>query len=252
MLVLRSTLFNIVFYAVLAALAVAGLPSLLFGYRGVMGVARLWGRTSVRLLWLICGTRVEVRGRHLVPDGACIVAAKHQSMLEIFALLGAFPGFTFVLKRELAFIPVFGWYIAASGQIAIDRARGRAALSQLIEQARGVLARGRPILIFPEGTRRPPGAEARYKFGVAFLYAETGARCVPVALNSGLFWSRRSFVRRPGTVVIEILPPIEPGLGRAEFAALLQERIEEASRRLLKEALDRDPSLARALVPARS
>ena len=127
-----------------------------------------------------------------------------------------------MLKRELARIPLFGLYARCGEQIAIDRARGRAALAQVSQQARKVLADGRQLLIFPEGTRRAPGAEPQYKFGVAFIYTETGALCLPVALNSGLFWPRRSFLRRPGTVLVEFLEPIRPGLDKATFLKDLQ------------------------------
>lgn len=236
MLVLRSTLFNVLFYLNLIALMVFGVPALFAGRRGVMFLSGLWGRSSLWLLRVVCGLKVEMRGLHNIPAGGLIVAAKHQSAWEVFALLTVFKDFTYVLKRELMRIPLFGLYVSRGEQIAIDRAKGRTALAQVSQKAIGVLAEGRQLLIFPEGTRRPPGAEPHYKFGVSFLYGETGVRCLPVALNSGLFWPRRSFLRRPGTVVMEFLPPIEPGLSRADFLKLLEERIETASNRLLVEA----------------
>jgi 1-acyl-sn-glycerol-3-phosphate acyltransferase len=245
MLVLRSALFNLLFYLNLLALMVLGLPGLVRGRQGVMRQSARWGRSSLWLLRVICGMHVEFRGLHHVPKGAMIVAAKHQSFWEVFAFLTIFPDFTYVLKRELARIPLFGLYARCGEQIAIDRARGRAALAQVSQQARKVLADGRQLLIFPEGTRRAPGAEPEYKFGVAFIYTETGALCLPVALNSGLFWPRRSFLRRPGTVLVEFLEPIRPGLDKAAFLKDLQTRIEEASTRLMQESLARDPTLAR-------
>lgn len=243
MLVLRSTLFNVLFYLNLLALMVLGLPGLVRGRQGVMRQSARWGRSSLWLLRVICGMDVEFRGLHHVPHGAMIVAAKHQSFWEVFAFLTIFPDFTYVLKRELARIPLFGLYAKCGEQIAIDRARGRAALAQVSQQARKVLADGRQLLIFPEGTRRPPGAEPQYKFGVAFIYTETGALCLPVALNSGLFWPRRSFLRRPGTVLVEFLEPIRPGLDKAAFLKDLETRIEEASTRLMAESVGRDPRL---------
>ncbi len=232
---LRSSLFNILFYLNLFALMVLGLPTLLMGRHAIMALSGLWGRMSLWLLRVICGTRVEFRGLDNIPPGGLIVASKHQSFWEVFALMTIFPDFTYVLKQELVRIPLFGLYISRGQQIAIDRAKGRTALAQVSEKARQILADDRQLLIFPEGTRRQPGAEPQYKFGVAFIYAETGARCLPVALNSGLFWPRRSFLRRPGTVVLEFLPVIEPGLSRADFHRLLEERIETASNRLLAE-----------------
>ena len=246
MLILRSALFNILFYLNLLALMTFGLPTLFMGRPGIKWLAGLWGRSSLWLLRVICGTRVEFRGLHHIPEGGVLVAAKHQSAWEVFALLTIFPEFAFVLKRELTRIPLFGLYLTRSQQIAIDRARGRAALAQVSQKAKAALADGRQLLIFPEGTRRPPGAEPQYKFGVALIYAETRATCLPVALNSGLFWPRRSFVRRPGTILVEFLEPIPPGMETSLFQQTLQQRVETATGRLVAEALARDGSACRA------
>ncbi len=245
MLALRSAVFNVLFYLVLIVLMLVGLPTMLFGRHAVLRMANIWGKSSLLLLRWICGTRVEFRGLDNVPSQACIIASKHQSFIEIIAFASLYSDFTFVLKRELTRIPLFGWYLAQSDQIAIDRASGRSALTQLSRMAKIVLAEGRQVFIFPEGTRRPPGAAAEYKFGVAFLYAETGATCVPVALNSGLFWPRRSFIRRPGTIVLQFLPSIPPGLDRAVFHQRLRDVIEINSDALMAEALAIDPSLKR-------
>jgi 1-acyl-sn-glycerol-3-phosphate acyltransferase len=244
MVTLRSLLFNFLFYVNMVVLMVLGLPAMLGGRRAVFALARLWGTISVWLLETICGLRLEYRGVANIPPGAIIIAAKHQSFLETFALLKYAPDFAIILKRQLTFIPLFGLYLVVSKQIAIDRARGRQALHQIAAATKPVLAAGRQVFIYPEGTRRPPGAPPRYKHGVAALYAETGASCLPVAVNTGLFWRRRSFLRRPGVAVIEYLPPIPPGLGRTEFAAQLQDSIEKACDRLNAEAIARDPSLA--------
>jgi 1-acyl-sn-glycerol-3-phosphate acyltransferase len=141
----------------------------------------------------------------------------------------------FILKRELQWIPFFGWYAWKASMIPVDRGRRGQALADMTERARVELGRGRQIVIFPEGTRRPPGAEPSYKFGIVHLYSETGIPCLPIALNSGLFWPRRSFRRYPGTIVAEILDPIPPGLGKPEFAARLQQEIETATARLIAE-----------------
>jgi 1-acyl-sn-glycerol-3-phosphate acyltransferase len=244
MIQFRSLVFNLAFYLNLIALMIFGLPMLLRGRHGVFFVARLWGATSRWLLETICRLRVEYRGLENIPKGGYILAPKHESFLESFALLEYAPDFAIVFKRQLIFIPLFGLYLLAGRQIAIDRARGHRALTQILAQAREVLRAGRQVLIFPEGTRRPPGAPPRYKFGVAALYAETGAPCLPVAVNTGVFWSRRGFTRRPGVAVIEYLPPILPGLERGAFAERLQATIETASERLNAEALAADPRLA--------
>ena len=244
MLILRSAVFNLLFYLLLVAMMVLGLPVLACGRRRVAAWSNLWARASLLLLRVVCGTRVEFRGRDRIPAGALIVAAKHQSFLDIIALVSVFPDFTFVLKRELARIPVFGWYLAASRQVAIDRTRGRAALAKVADEAASVLGEGRRLFIFPEGTRRAPGAEPDYKSGVAFIYAKAGVPCLPVALDSGLFWPRRSFLRRPGTAVIEFLDPLPPGLPRPAFQHALQDRLEAATAVLIAEALAADPALA--------
>jgi 1-acyl-sn-glycerol-3-phosphate acyltransferase len=252
MLSLRSFVFNLLFYATLIVLMIGGLPSVLMGRRAVFFMGRLWGSCSLWLLEHICGLRVEFRGLENIPRGGYIIASKHQSFLETFSLLHNAPDFAYVLKHELMYIPIFGWYLWGAEQIAIDRARGKNALSVLNERATAVVNDGRQIFIFPEGTRRPPAAPPNYKFGVAYLYEATNAPCLPVALNTGLYWGRRGFKRRPGVAVIEYLPPIAPGLDRDAFLAKLQEAIETACARLNAEAVAQDSSLALKLAPAQS
>ena len=252
MVALRSLIFNLAFYLNLIVLMILGLPFLFGGRHGVFFMARLWGATSLWLLEKICGLRVEYRGVENIPTQGYILAAKHQSFLETFALLKYAPDFAIVLKRALVYIPVFGLYLTVSKQISIDRSNGRSALSQIIAQARPVLAAGRQIFIFPEGTRRPAGAPPAYKFGVAALYAETKAPVLPVALNTGLFWGRRGFLRRPGVAVIQFLPPIPPGLERPEFTNQLQSRIEKACDGLNVEAIEANPALSRVLEVGRN
>jgi len=248
MIYLRSALFNVAFYIVLLCLIIGGLPLLLFDYRYVFKLGRAWGYSSLWLLDKICGLKVEYRGAEKIPKGGFLIAPKHQSIWETFALLPFFDDFTFVLKRELTYIPFFGWYLWKSRQIAIDRAKGATALEQVAARAKEVLAAGRAIFIFPDGTRRPPGAPPKYKFGVAHVYGETGARCLPVALNSGLFWPRRSFIRRPGKVLVEFLDPIEPGLDKQVFLAELQARLEAACNRLNQESVQAQPELRAVLI----
>jgi 1-acyl-sn-glycerol-3-phosphate acyltransferase len=236
MIALRSLIFNVAFYLNLVVLMVLGLPALLAGRKGVFFMARTWAKTSIWLLEKICGLRVEFRGLENIPQGGYILAAKHQSFLETFALVPHTPDFAIILKRQLMYIPAFGLYLSVGGQIGIDRSRGRSAMAQIIEQAGAVLRAGRQVYIYPEGTRRPPGAEPAYKPGVAFLYAATGAPCLPVALNTGLYWGRRGFLRRPGTAVIEFLPVIPAGLPRDAFFNRLKESIEGGTRALIAEA----------------
>lgn len=247
MLLFRSILFNGAFYLTMTVLAITGLPRLAMGRRAVQNLARLWTRASIWLLQKTCGTKVVFRGLENLPDGACLIAAKHQSALETLALTTITKDFTYVLKKELLAIPIFGWYLKGAEQIAIDRAKRGQALADLSRQVREAVAQGRQIFIFPEGTRKPVGAPPDYKTGVAQLYRDTGAHCVPVALNSGLFWPRNGILRRPGTVTIAFLEPIGPGLEKSEFMRLLETRIETATADLVAEAVAADPSLKYAV-----
>jgi len=232
-IVLRSSLFNLLFYLNLIILLIAALPSLLLPGRVIIWVAKLWARISIWLLRVICGTRVEFRGLEKIPPGGILVAAKHQSFWETFALLPLFDHPTFIIKRELMWIPFFGWYTWKGRMVPIDRGARAQVIPAMVARAREALREGRQLVIFPEGTRRPPGAEPAYKFGVARLYVDTGVPCVPIALNSGLFWPRRKFVRYPGTIVVEILDAIPPGLDARTFFARLQSEIEGATARLI-------------------
>ena len=245
LLFLRSLVFQCLFYICTTLLMLVWLPTLITGPRGIVQeLGRQWGRTSLWLLEKICGLKHEFRGLENIPKGAVIVAAKHQSTWDTFTLPIFFPDFSFILKHELVFLPLFGWYLLRSEQIAIDRAKGGKAMPQLIAKAKALFADGRQLFIFPEGTRRPAGAPPAYKFGVAMLYQETGATVLPVALNSGLFWPRHGFRIRPGVAVMEFLPPIASGLEARVFFAELQERLEAGTERLLDEAAAKDPGIA--------
>ena len=235
MLVVRSLAFNVLFYLSLILWLILLIPCTLLPRKSFVRCVQAWGRFSLWLMRVTAGTRVEFRGLDNIPSGGLLVASKHQSFLETFALVTMVDDPTFILKRELTWIPFFGWYTLKAGQISVDRSAGTLALVQMNERARVEAARGRQILIFPEGTRRAPGAEPSYKFGIVHLYGETGMTCLPIALNSGLFWPRRSFLRYPGTIVAEILDPIVPGLSKDEFAARLQQDVETATARLIAE-----------------
>ncbi len=237
MIALRSLAFNACFYATTAILAVAGLPMLISG-RSVLRLARIWGRITLWLLRVVAGTRVEFHGLENIPPGPLLVAAKHQSALETLALCTVLPDFAYILKRELLLIPLIGWYLSRSGMVAIDRSKGTRAMSLMNGAAAEAIRQGRQLIIFPEGTRRPVGAPPAYKQGLSHLYTALNVPCLPVALNTGLFWSRNSLVRRPGTAVIAFLPPIPPGLTRQAFQALAQERLETASNALVDRGLE--------------
>jgi 1-acyl-sn-glycerol-3-phosphate acyltransferase len=234
-LILRSLVFNALFYLNLALLMLAALPAFVLPRWGVVFLAKQWGRNSLWLLRVICGTKVEYRGLDKIPPGPLLIAAKHQSTWDTFALLHLFVDPAFILKRELMWIPMFGWCSWKAGMIPVDRGAGKAAFADMSERVRAALLDGRQIVIFPEGTRRPAGAEPKYKMGISHLYAEGVAPCLPIALNSGLFWPRRKLLRYPGTIVVDILDPIPPGLDRNAFFQRLQNGIETASTRLIDE-----------------
>jgi 1-acyl-sn-glycerol-3-phosphate acyltransferase len=235
MLVFRSLLFNVAFYINIVLWMLALIPTFFMPRRLFMRAVQLWARSSLWLLRFLAGTRVEFRGLDRIPPGGLLIASKHQSLWETFALLPIFDDPTFILKRELQWIPFFGWYTWKAKCIPVDRKAGSQALVRMTARAREEVRAGRQILIFPEGTRRPAGAPPAYKYGVAHLYQNLGVSCLPVALNSGLYWPRRKFIRRPGTIVVEILEPIPPGLTREDMFNTAQERIEAASERLLHE-----------------
>lgn len=237
MLLFRSLLFNVAFYLhmivwLFLLIPVAALPRLTF-----IRAVQVWARCCLWLLRVIAGTKVEFRGLEKIPPGGILVAAKHQSLWETFALLPLFSDPAFILKRELIWIPLFGWYAAKARCVPVDRRAGSKALVLMNVRARAEAEAGRQIVIFPEGTRRAPGAPPAYKFGVAHLYDTLKLPCVPVALNSGLYWPRRRAIRRPGTIRVEILDPIPSGLSRDAFFREVQDKIEGASERLYREGL---------------
>lgn len=232
----RSLLFNLLFYVTTALFVVLGSPLLFAPRRWAMAALAIHARFELWLLKLIVGTTLEVRGAEKLPKGACLVASKHQSAWETFALIPLFRDPALLMKRELFWIPFHGWFSHKFEMIPVDRDKGPAALRRMLREAKDRIADGREIIIFPEGTRRAPGAPPDYKTGVILLYAALGVPCVPVALNSGLYWPRRSLLRRPGTIIVEFLDPIPPGLPKTEFLARLSEAIETASSRLLAEA----------------
>ena len=232
----RSLLFNVLFYLNVIILMIVALPTLALPYQFLRPFIRSYSRTSLWLLRVICGTKVEWRGVEKIPKGACIVACKHQSLWETFSLYAVLEDPAYVLKRDLMWIPLFGWYMAKAGLIPIDRGAGLSALSRMTARARTALARSRQVVIFPEGTRRSPGALPVYRPGVAHLYSKAGVACVPLTLNSGLFWPRRSLLRFPGTILVEVLDPIAPGLDSRAFLARLQSALEEATARLVQES----------------
>ncbi|MBK1624766.1 lysophospholipid acyltransferase family protein [Afifella marina] len=244
----RSILFNVVFYVNFAVQAILFSPMLLLPQRYGIWVTKFW--TASSLFWhrLICGVKEDVRGLENIPKGGCIVAAKHQSTWETMRLVYMLDKPAYILKRELMWIPLLGWYMKKYGHIPVDRGSRSKALFSITEHAKDRVAKGFQVIIFPEGTRRAPLAPPNYRYGVVHLYKELQVPVVPVALNAGLYWPRRSIAHISGTVRVEVLPPIEPGLDSATFAAKLQQCIEDKTNELMQEARERDPATRRIIV----
>ena len=228
---LRSALFMAWFLLVTAVMGIASLPLLALPRKLTVAMARLWARAALWGLKVFAGIGMRVEGP--VPKGGVLVASKHMSMWDTLALYVVLDDPGIVLKRELLRIPFYGWYLGKAAAIAIDRDAGADALRRMTHAAMGVLAEGRPILIFPEGTRKKPGAPPDYKPGVAGLYVILKAPCVPAALDSGRYW--QGFVKRPGTITLQFLEAIPPGLKRGDFMPVLEQRIETATAALLRQ-----------------
>ena len=232
---LRALAFYIAFFGVTALFGTAGLPVLLMPRRRVLRFGRFWARCVLALLKAIVGLDGEIRGFEHIPSGPSIIAMKHQSAWDTLILPVILDDFTVVVKRELLFVPFYGWYAARAGAIAIDRRGGAGALRHMVAAARREAAAGRLVVIFPEGTRTAPGRRLAYQPGVAALYQALALPVVPAAVNSGLFWGRRSFVKRPGRITLAFLEPIPPGLPRRQMMSELEGRIEAATAALEQE-----------------
>lgn len=239
---LRALVFNLAFYGWTAALGLCGLPLLLAPARVLAAYGRFWVRGLHVLLRVTVGLDHEIRGLANLPQGPAIVAVKHQSAWETFALHLLIDNPVYVLKQELVRIPVWGWIVSRIGAIPVDRAAGAGAMRKLIARTRAY--DDRVIVIFPEGTRTRPGERRQYHAGVAAIYAAVDLPVVPVALNSGLFWPKTGHGKRPGLITLEFLPAIPPGLPRKVFMARLEDTIESAAERLKIEAEQRFPALA--------
>ena len=234
---LRALVFNIAFFGVTALMGVVALPVLLLPRPAVMRFGRFWARSVLALLRIIVGLDGEIRGLANLPRGACVIAMKHQSAWDTLILPVVLGDPAVVIKRELLWVPFYGWYASRAGSIPIDRRGGAGALRRMLAAARAAADAGRPIVIFPEGTRTAPGQRLSYQPGVAALYQALGLPLVPAAVNSGLYWGRRSFVKRPGRIALSFLEPIPPGLPRRELMAHLETRIETATSALEREAI---------------
>ena len=235
MVAIRSFLFQAFFWTFATLINLAYIPALLMDRKVVLNGQEIWARVSLWGLKWIVGLDYEIRGRENIPAGPIMIAAKHLSMWETMAMFVLVHHPAMVMKRQLLWIPGYGWNSIKTKMIVIDRDAGAGAIRSMIAAAKARLAEGRPIVIFPEGTRRELGVPVDYKPGVAALYSLLDVPCVPMAHNSSLFWPRRGFMRYPGKIVVEFLPAIMPGMKRTAFMAELEKRTEDAVTRLLAE-----------------
>jgi 1-acyl-sn-glycerol-3-phosphate acyltransferase len=249
MIYLRSLLFYLLWFPWTLGATLLCTLSIPLPPRVPTNIGRAWAYVTTLLLRAVCGLRMEIRGRENIPEGACLIACKHQSAWETAVFLHVLDWGLYTPKIELLRFPLFGWCLSRIGHIGIDRKAGARALRDLVDQTRDRLALGRQVVIFPEGRRVAVDATEKYHPGVAAIYAKADAVVVPAALNSGFFWARNSFLKKPGTVVLEFLEPIQPGMDRREFLRHIEESIETRSRALLEEARLAEASRTTADVP---
>ena len=236
MIYIRSALFNFAFYVMTISILIIAIPMLLLPTKYCWWVPKTWAFCALWLLKWVAGIDFELRGIENKPEGGVVLASKHQSAWETFALVSIANQPSYIAKKELTYIPLFGWFLWKLRQIAVDRKRGSDALKSMVPQVVHTVGEGRDVIIFPEGTRRPVGAKPAYKYGVVAIYKALNAPVVPVALNSGVHWPRRTFLRYPGTIIMEVLPPMPKGLDDKAFRAQLSETIETATNRLVEES----------------
>ncbi|WP_137133719.1 1-acyl-sn-glycerol-3-phosphate acyltransferase [Rhizobium sp. FKY42] len=244
MLALRSQIFNILFYANLIVRMIVLTPVyFLLPRKKAYSVPRAWARSNHWLMEKIVGTTFEIEGLENIPETGCIFAPKHQSFWDTYALLPWMSDPVYILKRELTWIPLFGWYLKKQRMIAVNRgARGKV-MVDVMRRTKLEMEKGRQLIIYPEGTRRPPGAEPAYRYGIARIYRDVEVPVVPIAMQPGLFWPRRSTMRYPGRFKVRILPAIQPGMDPDAFFEHLIEVLEKASDEVLLDAVERNPDL---------
>lgn len=247
---IRSLIFNILFYPL--AFVLLAITSIIGWFLPYQFVCFMWNKTLLPffrfLLWIICGLKVEVRGKENIVKGGAIYASKHQSAVETYFLTSIVKGgSTYIFKKELTYVPLFGWAVAAYGSIPIDRSGGSSAMKKMLEVAKDFIHKGRSIIIFPEGTRTKPGESRDYKPGIAFIYQNVDAPVIPVALNTGFFWKKNSFLRYPGKIIIEFMKPIERNFDKREFMDTLKNTIEVKCSQINAETIKNYPYVTKII-----
>ena len=231
---LRSLIYVMQIYFMMLPIGVVYLPWALLSRRGAIGACKAWSRWAIWSARWMVGIRTEVRGTP--PQGEVMIAAKHQSFLDIILIFMSIPAGKFIMKRELVYAPIIGQYALKLGCVPVDRGKRSQAIKKMVNDVEKGRAAPGQLIIYPQGTRIPPGVKAPYKVGTAVLYQELGQPCVPVATNVGLFWPKRGIYRKPGLAVVEFLPEIAPGKSKEAFMAELEQAVEGASDRLAREA----------------
>ncbi len=248
MLYLRSLIFNIICYTTLLTGCIV---TSIVGIFSPKATIKIWNNFFLPFLVValkyLAGIKIEIRGKQYMQQENCIYAGKHQSAIETYCLSNFIKRAVFILKKELTYIPIFGWAQHFYGMIPVDRSAGSAAMKSMLRHAKDRLSNKRPIIIFPEGTRKKPGQKPDYKPGVALLYQNLDVPVIPVATNTGFFWKKSSFLRYPGTIVFEFMEPLPTGLDKKTFMTELQTRLEKKCAELNKETIEKYPYTAKML-----
>lgn len=230
---IRSLVFVVWLYVTMALVAIVFFPAILINRKAAQPAMTAWGWLTRFGLFVFCGVRVRIEGREHIPQGASLVAMKHQSMFDTLIPGQTLKDACIVYKAELNKTPFMGYYLQRGEMIPVARETHASALKTMLRAARVAREKNREIFIFPEGTRQWPGSPPDYKPGVAALYRDMNLPCTPVATNSGVHWPPKGIARKPGLIVVRFLPPIPPGLPREEFMRELESRIETESAALL-------------------
>ncbi|MEL7281009.1 MAG: lysophospholipid acyltransferase family protein [Pseudomonadota bacterium] len=231
---IRSFAFVVNIYAAMPVFGLAFLPWALVSRKGAITACKSWSHYTLWCARWMVGLRYEIRGTPPVDE--VMIAAKHQSFMDIFTIFTCIPAGKYIMKREILYTPIIGQYALKLGCVPVDRGKRSVAIRKMVEDVEKGSAHPGQLIIYPQGTRIAPGVKAPYKVGTGVLYEELGQPCVPVATNVGVFWPRKGIMRRPGLAVIEFLPPIAPGLDRDTFMARLEREVEGASDKLIAEA----------------
>lgn len=241
MLIIRSTIFNICHYSIIVVASIICCLLTPFPQCCILKSMK-FACYSIRFcLKYVAGIEVEVRGLENLPKGGFIIAPKHQSAMETFFFPGFVNNSVYILKKELTNIPVFGWALKRVGCVGIDRSAGASALRKMKSGCEAILKKGRTVVVFPEGTRTKAGQTTKYQSGAAILYSSFDVPFIPVALNSGLFWGKRAYIKYPGKIIIEFLPAMPKGLNKQEFVEELKTRIETACEKINQETFENYP-----------